>query len=524
MDRPPGIPPGIPIIPVPIPVAQPAPIPGIQLPPGVQLPHGVRLPPGGQIPIIPLPHRRIIIDLIRENGGNIEAIRNMIDQGLFQQGNLDFVLREAIREGHVELIRFLLELPPGQRPDVNFNNGEPLIWALIRKTRIIEIARLLLNYGANIHPAGDVELRNNADDRAIDLINFLLDQGADVNTEDGLPLRNAIAFNQRETEKILLRRGAIDLRPFERQLLIASRDGDTKLACQIIYERTDIRPYIYGDALRVSPRNNSLDIIKCLHRKGIQFEPIFVNSALFFASQYGRLNIVRYLVDQLNADVRAANNKSLKIAIDNGHTDIVRFLLNQGGVIPFFRSLIHRYRRKDIRTTYLYKIIKDDNLELLKLVLEHLPPGFRVIFLKEAARLGRLGMVQYLFEQFQFQQDDELFEEAIILAIQNGQFNVIRYLGDRGIDLTFDHNKPLIEAVKMKNPEMVRYLIDHGGDITVLTPEDQHYVEYAVQMQPLGRLAFEALEPEELEQLPEPARETLERLYVPTRGTRRPPE
>jgi hypothetical protein len=50
------------------------------------------------------------------------------------------------------------------------------------------------------------------------------------------------------------------------------------------------------------------------------------NEALIRASSTGRLEVVKYLVEECGADVHARNNQALRLAISHGHLDVVRHL------------------------------------------------------------------------------------------------------------------------------------------------------------------------------------------------------
>ena len=56
------------------------------------------------------------------------------------------------------------------------------------------------------------------------------------------------------------------------------------------------------------------------------------NEALTFASQEGHIDIVKYLVEN-GADIHARNDWALIMASENGHLDIVKYLVNEGADI-----------------------------------------------------------------------------------------------------------------------------------------------------------------------------------------------
>ena len=54
-----------------------------------------------------------------------------------------------------------------------------------------------------------------------------------------------------------------------------------------------------------------------------------LNTALRFAVIYGHLNIVQYLVEE-GANIHANDEEVLRIAVENNHLNIVRYLIGQG--------------------------------------------------------------------------------------------------------------------------------------------------------------------------------------------------
>ena len=56
------------------------------------------------------------------------------------------------------------------------------------------------------------------------------------------------------------------------------------------------------------------------------------NEALTFASQEGHIDIVKYLVEN-GADIHARDELALREASENGHVEVVKFLLENGADI-----------------------------------------------------------------------------------------------------------------------------------------------------------------------------------------------
>ena len=100
----------------------------------------------------------------------------------------------------------------------------------------MEIVKILLANGANVHVACDAPLRIAAKYGGKETIELLLDKDADVNAPEGkwtdAPLRMAAQFNKTETVQLLLDRGA--------HIRAEDHNGrDAALRCAIMSGRKD---------------------------------------------------------------------------------------------------------------------------------------------------------------------------------------------------------------------------------------------------------------------------------------------
>lgn len=74
----------------------------------------------------------------------------------------------------------------------------------------LEVVRLLLDYGVNVHSERDAALLHASIGGHVDVVSFLLDRGADVHAGNGQALKHARKFNHSLVIEILLKRGADD--------------------------------------------------------------------------------------------------------------------------------------------------------------------------------------------------------------------------------------------------------------------------------------------------------------------------
>ena len=189
-------------------------------------------------------HIEIVNLLLLDHGANACAA---------DRGGTNAPLRLAAGKGHVEVVRLLVAYGADTRAADREGSGAPLRLAA-RGQRInvslvydfcassdddldqMEIVKILLANGANVHVACDAPLRIAAQYGGKETIELLLDNGADVNAPEGkwtdAPLRLAAQFNKTETVQLLLDRGA--------HIRAEDNNGmDAALRCAIMSGRKD---------------------------------------------------------------------------------------------------------------------------------------------------------------------------------------------------------------------------------------------------------------------------------------------
>ena len=114
----------------------------------------------------------------------------------------DKALRMAARNGHRELVKYLLE----QGADLHAENDEALQLAAVNGH--LEVVKYLLEQGADLHTENDRVLRWAAEYGHLQVVKHLVEQGADLHAYDNLVLRLAAEKGHLEVVKYLLEQGA----------------------------------------------------------------------------------------------------------------------------------------------------------------------------------------------------------------------------------------------------------------------------------------------------------------------------
>ena len=100
-------------------------------------------------------------------------------------------------------------------------------------------------------------------------------------------------------------------------------------------------------------------------------------------------------------------------------------------------------------------------------------------FLMEAIKIRDLKMVKYLRKHGITIVNNE--NNPLIHAIKAGDFEIFKYLVDSGIEINSQYKTnqtPLTEAIRLENPAMANYLLARGADIYVSTVIDDDDNQY----------------------------------------------
>lgn len=155
----------------------------------------------------------------------------------------------------------------------------------------LSLVKFAVANGVRIHPFGDVAVGWAAENGHLDVVKYLVeDQKADLHKDYEFALRWSAGAGYLEVVKYLIKHGA-DLHVRE--------DGALRQACE----------------------NGKVHVVKYLVGSGANIHAL-EDRALIMASMYGYIDIVKYLVEQ-GANI---NDKALRLAIENNHTEVVQYL------------------------------------------------------------------------------------------------------------------------------------------------------------------------------------------------------
>jgi ankyrin repeat protein len=250
-----------------------------------------------------------------------EAVQLFLDRGAdvtLQNGKGQAALHQALQRGDPDIIQLVLS-----RANVNAdaldNNGSTPLHLAASEAEVLSGAQLLLKNGAKIdlqNKKGQTALHLASQRGHLDFMELLLNRGAvvDVPDKDGFtPLHLAISKVERRAAELLLKHGAnIDLQNNKRQ---------TALHLALQHSHPNIIPLLLENGANVDAQDddNSTPLHQAISRADVELSRVQLlldrctkidlrnnkgQTALHLASQHGRLNIMRLLLEN-GADVDA---------------------------------------------------------------------------------------------------------------------------------------------------------------------------------------------------------------------------
>ena len=167
-------------------------------------------------------------------------------------------------------------------------------------------------------------------------------------------------------------------------------------------------------------------------KRGMLQGSIDINQALVDAAENGHLNVVKYLVGK-GANVRAEDDVAVRYAAENGHLDVVKYLVSQGA---------------NMRAQNDYAVCG-------------------------AALNGHLAIVMYLVEQgADIHADGDC---AMLGAAENGHLDTVRYLVEQGANVRAQNDYAVRGAAENGHLATVQYLVEQGANVHARDDDAMRY-------------------------------------------------
>ena len=169
------------------------------------------------------------------------------------------------------------------------------------------------------------------------------------------------------------------------------------------------------DLLDKSSKYGELCLVKFALAQGVEIHP-HGDTAVGWAAENGHLNVVIYLVEEQNADLRKDEDFALRWASGAGYLDVVKYLVEQGANI---------HEREDGA-------------------------------LRQASEQGSLEVVKYLLTMGANVHAQE--DRSLRTASMKGHLEIVKYLVEHGADIHASNNQALRLAIENGHVEIVKYL------------------------------------------------------------------
>lgn len=329
-------------------------------------------------------------------------------------------------KGHLDIVRHLFEKLQGM-PELNLCTN--LGWTPVNMAcsgGFASVVKYLGGLGADLTipcNEGDTPLVTATFDNNMTIVRYLVDNGVDVNVPgrgNKVSLCYAVEKNNLEMVRYLVEHGA--------DTNIADFKGNTPLLFAADHGFFVILKYLVEHGADIHKINEHHD------------------NAISFAAEFGHWNIVKYLGD-LGTDVNCCNvagGSPMILASDKGYFEIVQYLLDKGAPVT--------------------PVGTDQDTPL-----------------GEACYRGRLQTVKLLLERGSAAEEiinarNMYGSTALLLAAENGHFDVVKLLVEAGADIDIPTNygsTPLLYGANCGNMNIVKLLVERGAKM--LTVNDGGY-------------------------------------------------
>ncbi|KAF0720286.1 Aste57867_430 [Aphanomyces stellatus] len=426
---------------------------------------------------------------LRTNAGNtaldlaLEHRRIHVVVVLQEKEESSFSFLDAARLGRVHLVR---KLAPTQAAMVNEHGWSALHIACSNGHE--DVARVLLDYiDVNLQTKeGATPLYVAAGNGNLNVVKFLIERKANValgHNSGWSPLHIACSKGHMGVINYLLQHIPIDIQTNHGStpLHLASTYGKLDVVQRLIAQKANTKLVDTNgwSALHDACSNGHMEVVRYL----IQYLDVNVKNnngqtPLYLAAQNGKLEIVKFLLDK-NAHVGAVSNNGwspLHDASSNGHLEVVKVLVNYLDI---------NLRTKD-GATPLYVAAGTGKLAILNFLLDKkadmmLASNIGWTPLHSACYNGQLEVVRVLAKYMDLNMPTKTGTTPLYVAAGNGQLDVVQYLLSQNVGFRdFNGSTPLHRASSNGHLDIVKVFLDHM-DINLRTKDGQTPLHKAAQ-------------------------------------------
>ena len=321
----------------------------------------------------------------------------------------------------------------------------------------IEKVKQIINQDISLlespNPRGSTPLIVATADGHTELVKFFIKKGADINRANDFgntPLHYAAWASDFEAFKYLFDKGA--------NIKAKNSRGQTPLQYSCMGGNFEIMKYCVSKGMDIKAKcddesslihwaayGGNLEMFKYLESEGLNYNTRDKDGSppIFWAASGNRIEIIKYLVEEKNVDVNFVDELGiipLKSAIEKGHYDVAKYLLEKGADI--------NYKMED-NVTWLELAAQNNNPELIKLLIDK-------------------GCKVNVFDDFG--------NTPLTSAAGHGNIDVVKILIENGAKLEpgickrescTNRGQTPLHSASWRNPAIVEYLVKKGADPNV---------------------------------------------------------
>ncbi|KAE9170250.1 hypothetical protein PF004_g27938, partial [Phytophthora fragariae] len=308
-------------------------------------------------------------------GGRLSVVQWLVDNGAEVDGKSSgntTALHVAARGGHLPLVQWLLD-NGAQVDEKSSGDGTALHYAVIGGH--LSVVQWLVDEGAQVDAIGwegGTALHWAAEGGHLSMMQWLVDMGAQLDDGTGFgitALRRAAGGGHLSVVRWLVDKGARVDQEGERgapALHCAAKRGHLSVVQWLVDKgaRVDVKDGAGDTALHCAATEGHLSVVQCLVEKGAEVDAMYWihGTALHCAAKRGHLSVVQWLADkgarrgwtplhcaaaagheriviflikkggEMNAET-IAGKTALVLAVERGHADVMKFLMNYGASI-----------------------------------------------------------------------------------------------------------------------------------------------------------------------------------------------
>lgn len=201
------------------------------------------------------------------------------------------------------------------------------------------------------------------------------------------------------------------------------------------------------DCIENSLENKNIEVFKFLINKGIIVTPRCVNIILR-SSRFDTVKMLEFLIEN-NTNLTDGNN--LVFACRYCNFEVIKILLDNGADVNYNNSLC------------LFTACENLNFNVLKLLIEKGANINNGIFIF-ACKQGLTKLVKFLIEKNCIVTNDALIHS-------NTNYDIIKILIGKGLDVNYSDGECLIQAVEFCNYDTIDLLLKNGANLNVRNGE-----------------------------------------------------